>query len=209
MQTTYGPTPPAPPSVDPGSVVAAFADTVHAAWFWMPSPVHWLMVGWVIIWFARKAAGGILGTSTVEPHPREREVVDLPAHFDGEPGKRWWRCRYCGRGRVFAGTVEQEAREATDHEARCAHRHDTFAVATEPVSLVEPDVRVCTECGASVDPPVDDLLRGIIEDEEPAPTGWKPGLPLYGTPPPHHNDAQAQRFRQMISDAINRQQREK
>lgn len=37
-------------------------------------------------------------------------------------GQRWWRCRYCGDGRTFVGTVEQEAREATSHEASCPQR---------------------------------------------------------------------------------------
>lgn len=143
--------------------------------------------------------------------PARVRLVDLPADFldrgEWPRGQVGWRCRYCGQGRVFEGTVEQEAREATDHEARCAHRHDTFTVAaTEPVSLVEPDVRVCAECGAPVEP-MDDLLRGLFEPESQV-TGWKPGMPPWGTAPlaAEMNHAQARRFRQMISDAIRRQQ---
>lgn len=208
-------------------MLADIADDFYALWLSLPGGMHWLLLGWAVLYllvrgaefYSRRIAWDDIGAWVNHDHEEKVEratgtasvgLVDLPADFAGAPGMQWWRCRHCGRGRVFEGTFEQEAREASDHEARCAHRCAAFAVAAEPVSLVEPDVCVCAECGAPKDPMdgLDDLLRGVFEPEaaEPGLTGWKPGMPPWGTPPwqGQENDAAARLFRQRISDALRR-----
>jgi hypothetical protein len=59
-----------------------------------------------------KALNAMLATHPDAAPP----LVDLPEDFlDHGPrpkGQVGWRCRYCGKGRIFLGTVREEAAEA-------------------------------------------------------------------------------------------------
>jgi hypothetical protein len=190
--TMSKPTAPSDPVVD---AFVQIARDVHAGWLYLPTGARWLLVACTVVWFM---------VGVAESPIRLRLLIEA-AHLYSRQ-KRWWTTDPKDTSRVLLSDLRADSERASGEQVTQPARA-AFAVATEPVSLVEPDVRVCTECGAPVDDPADDLLRGLFEDEdaEPGPTGWKPGVPLYGTPPLQRNDAQAQRFRQLISDAIRRQ----
>lgn len=61
----------------------------------------------------------LLESGLASPAPRLMDMTAFPPSGGLPRGWVWWRCNYCDMGRVFPGTVREEAAEARAHQAIC------------------------------------------------------------------------------------------